>query len=37
MAKKIVDSHRGLIDVESSPGAGAVFTVRIPMVGAAAE
>jgi two-component system nitrogen regulation sensor histidine kinase GlnL len=37
MAKKIVDSHRGLIDVDSRPGAGAVFTVRIPMVGAAAE
>ncbi len=33
MAKKIVDSHRGLIDVDGRPGAGAVFTVRIPMVG----
>jgi signal transduction histidine kinase len=37
MAKKIVDSHRGLIDVSGRSGAGAVFTVRIPMVGAAAE
>ncbi len=37
MAKKIVDSHRGLIDVDGRPGAGAVFTVRIPMVGAATE
>jgi signal transduction histidine kinase len=37
MAKKIVDCHRGLIDVSGRPGAGAVFTVRIPMVGAAAE
>lgn len=32
MAKKIVDSHHGLIDVESRPGAGAVFTVRLPML-----
>ncbi|MBZ5640488.1 MAG: PAS domain-containing protein [Acidobacteriia bacterium] len=37
MAKKIVDSHRGLIDVVGTQGCGAVFTVRIPMVGAAAE
>jgi signal transduction histidine kinase len=37
MAKKIVDSHRGLIDVDARPGAGAVFTVRIPLVGAVAE
>ncbi len=35
MAKKIVDCHRGLIDVESREGA--VFTVRLPMVGAASE
>ncbi len=33
MAKKIVDSHRGLIDVDGRPGAGAVFTVRIPLAG----
>jgi len=32
MAKKIVDSHRGLIDVQSRPGAGTEFTVRLPMV-----
>lgn len=31
-AKKIVDSHRGLLDVESRPGQGATFTVRLPMV-----
>jgi len=31
MARKIVDSHRGLLDVESEPGRGAVFIVRIPM------
>jgi signal transduction histidine kinase len=31
MARKIVDSHRGLIDVESRPGAGTTFTVRLPM------
>jgi two-component system nitrogen regulation sensor histidine kinase GlnL len=32
MAKKIVNSHRGLIDVEDAPGGGALFTVRLPMV-----
>ena len=32
MARKIVDSHRGLIDVSSRPGEGAVFTVRLPIV-----
>jgi len=32
MAKKIVDSHRGVIDVSTEPGAGTVFTVRLPMV-----
>jgi len=31
MARKIVDSHRGLIDVQSEPGQGTVFTVRIPI------
>ena len=32
MARKIVDCHRGLIDVDSRPGEGATFTVRLPMV-----
>jgi signal transduction histidine kinase len=32
IAKKIVGSHHGLIEVESTPGEGAVFTVRLPMV-----
>ncbi len=32
LSKKIVDSHHGLLDVESEPGEGALFTVRIPMV-----
>ena len=32
MAKKIVDSHRGLIDVASRVGEGTVFTVRLPIV-----
>lgn len=32
MVKKIVDSHRGLIDVASEPGEGTEFTVRLPMV-----
>ena len=31
MAKKIVDSHRGLIDVASRLGEGTTFTVRLPM------
>ena len=37
MARKIVDSHHGLIDVESRPGAGAIFIVRLPMTGVAEE
>lgn len=37
MARKIVDSHRGLIDVLSVPGGGATFTVRIPLVATAPE
>jgi signal transduction histidine kinase len=37
MAKKIVDSHRGLFDVRSEPGDGAEFTVRLPMVGGLQE
>jgi signal transduction histidine kinase len=32
MAKKIVDSHHGLIDVRSEPGNGTEFTVRLPLV-----
>ena len=32
MARKIVDSHRGLLDVESREGHGAAFIVRLPMV-----
>jgi signal transduction histidine kinase len=32
MVKKIVGSHRGLIDVDISPRGGARFTVRLPMV-----
>jgi signal transduction histidine kinase len=30
MAKKIVDSHRGVIDVASRLGEGTTFTVRLP-------
>jgi signal transduction histidine kinase len=30
--KKIVGSHRGLIDVDTAPAGGARFTVRLPMV-----
>jgi signal transduction histidine kinase len=32
VVKKIVDSHRGLIDVDRAPEGGALFTVRLPMV-----
>jgi signal transduction histidine kinase len=31
-AKKIVNGHRGVIDVESAPSGGARFTVRLPMI-----
>ncbi|HKQ60596.1 MAG TPA: ATP-binding protein [Candidatus Polarisedimenticolaceae bacterium] len=31
-SKKIVDSHRGLIDVGRAPEGGALFTVRLPMI-----
>jgi len=37
MAKKIVNSHRGLIDVTGTPEGGALFTVRLPMALSAAE
>ncbi len=30
VAKKIIDSHRGVIDVESEPGRGATFSVKLP-------
>jgi signal transduction histidine kinase len=33
IAKKIVDLHRGEIAVQSRPGEGAVFTVRLPVHG----
>jgi signal transduction histidine kinase len=37
MAKKIVESHRGMIEVTSAPGEGAEIVVRLPMVERAAE
>ena len=32
IAKKIVDSHRGLVDVQSTVGSGSTVTVRLPIV-----
>ena len=36
VAKKIIDSHRGVIDVESQPGCGATFSVKLPYPGGGA-
>jgi PAS domain S-box-containing protein len=30
IAHKIIEGHRGIIDVESTPGTGSAFTIRIP-------
>jgi signal transduction histidine kinase len=37
VAKKIVGSHRGMIEVTSAPGEGAEIVVRLPMVEQATE
>lgn len=37
VAKKIVGSHRGMIEVTSAPGEGAEIVVRLPMVEPATE
>ncbi|BDG62316.1 ATP-binding protein [Caldinitratiruptor microaerophilus] len=31
LVQRIVDQHGGYVDVESSPGSGAVFTIRLPL------
>jgi signal transduction histidine kinase len=36
-AKKIVNSHRGTIDLDRTPEGGAVFTVRLPVAPSPAE
>ena len=33
VVKKIVGSHRGIIDVSSAPGEGAEIVIRLPMAG----
>jgi signal transduction histidine kinase len=30
IAKKIIDSHNGTISVDSGPGRGTAFTIRLP-------
>jgi PAS domain S-box-containing protein len=35
IAKKIVDSHQGMIDVESETGVGATFSIKLPYPGSA--
>jgi signal transduction histidine kinase len=37
VAKKIVDAHRGAIDVQSQPGAGTEFAISLPLADAARE
>ncbi|MBL7215305.1 MAG: FHA domain-containing protein [Phycisphaerae bacterium] len=32
IAKKIIEAHRGEIEVQSLPGEGSIFTIRIPIV-----
>ena len=33
VVKKVVEEHRGQVDVASNPGEGTTFTVRIPTAG----
>jgi signal transduction histidine kinase len=35
VTRKIVEAHRGSIDVRSEPGSGSVFSVRLPLISAA--
>jgi signal transduction histidine kinase len=36
MVKHIVRGHRGAVDVESEPGKGSTFTIRLPQASEAA-
>jgi signal transduction histidine kinase len=32
MAKRIAEMHKGVIEVESAPGKGSTFRIRLPII-----